>query len=174
MNFVRTIKADLLIAAFLLICSPKLRAEESTDFMLTSTSFKNLGPIPKKYTCYGDNISPQLSWSSPPAGTKSFVLIVEDPDDHGETRDHWIVYNIPAAISSTKEGELPKGSVAGVHDKNKSEYRGPCSPDKNHRYFFKLYALRQPLELPDGASKQQVEKAMHPFILGQADLIGVY
>jgi len=99
---------------------------------------------------------------------------VDDPDGMGGTRDHWVVYNIPAAITSTKEGENPKGSVAGVHDKNEPKYRGPCPPDGNHRYFFKVYALKQPLELPDGATKKQVEKAMKPFILGKAELIGIY
>ncbi len=179
MNIVQFIKSSVLISTVILTFSNKLQAEDSQEkdsksFQLTSTSFKNLGPIPKPYTCNGADISPELSWENPPPGTRSFVLIVDDPDGIGGTRDHWVVYNIPGAVFSTKEGETPMGSTVGVHDANEPRYRGPCPPDRNHRYYFKIYALKQPLELPDGATKKQVEKAMKPLILGQAELVGIY
>ncbi len=151
-----------------------LEGDEVMNFRLISESFEENGTIPLKYTCHGEDVSPALSWKSVPLGTKSFALIVDDPDAPGWTRIHWVVYNIPVEVTSFEEGETPKGSIQGANDQGKCKYRGPCPPTGVHRYFFKLYALKQPLNLPKGATKAQVEEAMKSLILGEAQLIGTY
>ena len=130
--------------------------------------------IPLQYTCNGANISPPLTWGLAPLGTKSFALIVDDPDAPGWTRIHWVVYNIPAEVFLTEEGQIPKGSTQGANDTGNARYRGPCPPKGTHRYFFKLYALKQTLNLPEGATKKQVEEAMDSLILGKTELIGIF
>jgi Raf kinase inhibitor-like YbhB/YbcL family protein len=150
------------------------------QMQLTSTAFKNMQPIPRDYTCDGKNISPPLSWKNTPAGTGSFVLIVDDPDAPGGTWTHWVVYNLPADTSDLAEdaarsqftsGETKEGS----NDFKHVGYGGPCPPAGNtHRYMFKLYALDAMLGLKAGASKKEVEAAMAKHILGQGQLIGTY
>lgn len=146
---------------------------------IKSTAFENNGMIPKKYTCDGENISPPLTWSSIPQSSQSLALISDDPDAPIGTWVHWVIYNIPAS-----ERELPEkfptdkkssnGTLQGVTDFKKIGYGGPCPPGGTHRYFFKLYALDKKLDLPEGASKKQLEDAMKGHILGQAELIGKY
>jgi Raf kinase inhibitor-like YbhB/YbcL family protein len=143
-------------------------------FSLKSASFKANGKIPFKYSCKGEDISPSLMWESPPSGTKSYALIVDDPDAPGWTRIHWVVYNIPGEVHSCEEGQPPEGSTQGVNDQDKVGYRGPCPPIGTHRYFFKLYALKQSLSLQEGATKEQVEKDMENLILGKAELVGEF
>lgn len=160
----------LIFAGIAVVSTSKLHGE----FYLKSTAFNESERIPFKYTCHGENISPPLTWGSAPSGTKSFALIVDDPDAPGWTRIHWVVFNIPANVFSSEEGKNPEGSTAGANDTGKPQYRGPCPPTGTHRYFFKLYALKQQLDLPKGATKQQVEEAMESLILGKAVLIGIY
>ena len=143
---------------------------------LTSPVFENFGPIPAKYTCDGENINPPLEISQVPDEAKSLVLIMDDPDavkPAGKVWDHWIVYNIPPSVSVINEGEEP----AGTHGKGtggNSDYYGPCPPDGEHRYFFKVYALDIELDLPAGATKQEVLTAMTDHILAEAELVGLY
>ena len=124
--------------------------------LLSSAAFTPEGAIPSRYTCDGDDISPPLQWSGAPAGTKSFVLIVDDPDAPDPaapkmTWVHWLLYNLPASTSGLPEGmrtsALPAGTREGVSDFRRTGYGGPCPPVGRHRYFFKLYALDT--ELPD-------------------------
>jgi len=159
-------------------------AEEVNTFMqLTSPSFANQKSMAKKFTCDGENISPVLEWSGVPEGTKSFVLIVDDPDapDPANPRMtwvHWVLYNIPATVKSLPEGvkekDLPKGTLQGLNDWKKTGYGGPCPPIGKHRYFHKLYALN--IILPDLTlpTKSKLEKAMKGHILYKAELIGLY
>jgi Raf kinase inhibitor-like YbhB/YbcL family protein len=150
---------------------------------LTSPSFENQGDIPKKYTCDGRDISPELNWSGIPQGTKSFVLIVDDPDapdpaDPKMTWVHWVVYNIPATVHSLSEGvaskDLPAGTLEGVNDWNRTGYGGPCPPIGKHRYFHKLYALDTVLPDLKRPTKTELEKAIKGHIVGQAELVGLY
>lgn len=147
---------------------------QGAEMDLTSQAFKDSGSIPAKYTCDGDNISPPLKWGGAPKETKSFVLIVDDPDAPSKVWTHWVVYNIPSSITESQEGSFPKGALQGVNDFGHMEYGGPCPPSGTHRYYFKLYALDDQLKLPQGASKQQVEKEIKPHILAQAQLMGKY
>ena len=145
---------------------------------LTSTAFEHQGKIPSKYTCDGANISPPLRLSDVPAQAKSLVLIMDDPDVPRHLRqdgmwDHWVVFNIPASLTELKEGEEPEGTH-GIGTSNNLNYYGPCPPDREHRYFFKLYALDTELKLPEKAKKQQVEKAMEGHVLAKTELMGRY
>lgn len=157
--------------------------EVNPTMKLTSPSFENQKEIPRKYTCDGDDVSPALSWSNGPAGTKSFALIVDDPDapdpaNPKMTWVHWVIYNIPATISSLAEGvkekELPGGTLGGLNDWKKTGYGGPCPPVGKHRYFHKLYALD--VVLPDlkQPTKEKLEKAMEGHLLSKAELVGLY
>jgi len=148
---------------------------------LTSPSFAPNGKIPAKYTCDGENINPPLTIENVPANAKSLVLIMDDPDIpefvkkkyNIEVWDHWIVFNIPYTTTEIKEGKNPVG-ITGKNTGGKKTYGGPCPPDREHRYFFKLYALDTMLNLPEGVAKKQVEEAMERHILARAELVGRY
>lgn len=145
-----------------------------------SDAFKAEETIPQRYTCDGEDLSPPLSWSEPPAGTQGLVLIGDDPDAPVGTWDHWVLFNIPAATRSLPEG-IPADPVidgVGTHGSNgwhRLGYGGPCPPKGGaHRYYFKLYALDTTLNLDPGASKKDVETAIEGHILAEGQLIGLY
>jgi Raf kinase inhibitor-like YbhB/YbcL family protein len=145
---------------------------------LTSHAFNHEEYIPAIYTCDGANINPPLTISDTPRDTQSFVLILEDPDVPKYIRedqmwDHWIVFNIPAITTQIEEGKEPRGSH-GIGTGNNLKYYGPCPPDGEHRYFFKLYALDKMLALAENPTKKQVEQAMQGHILAETTLMGVY
>ena len=140
---------------------------------IESPSFANKQKIPKKHSCEGEDISPELVLSDIPKDVKSFALIVEDPDAPGGVFDHWIAWNIPADTKKLPEGaKVPKQGMNGFGDKR---YRGPCPPPgKAHRYFFKLYALDSAIDIPENSRKAALEEAMEGHIMGEAQLIGLY
>ena len=142
---------------------------------LQSNDFIANGLIPSEFTCDGDNISPSLSWHGAPSSTKSFVLIMDDPDAPGGVWDHWLLFNIPAALHELSADliSLPDNSQIGMNSWGKTEYGGPCPPDREHRYFFKLYALDTKLNL-SCPKKSQLEAAMEGHIIEKAVLIGRY
>ena len=147
---------------------------------LTSTAFTEAQPIPSKYTCDGENISPPLSWNGVPTGTKSLALIVDDPDAPAGIWVHWVVYDLPATASELPEGlpksqYVPGGAKQGLNDFKHLGYGGPCPPaGKAHRYYLKLYALDRVLELKPGSTKQEVERAMEKHTLAHGQLMGTY
>jgi Raf kinase inhibitor-like YbhB/YbcL family protein len=146
---------------------------------MTSGAFAPGEPIPVKYTCDGDDVSPPLQWSDPPEGTQSFVHIADDPDAPGRTWVHWVLFNLPAQARSLPEAVPPEADPAdgGRHGENSWKrlgYGGPCPPSGTHRYFFKLYALDTALELEAGEGKERVLEAMEGHILAQAELMGTY
>jgi len=147
---------------------------------LSSPAFHEGDRIPTKYTADGENVSPELTWSSAPPNTKSFTLICEDPDAPSGTWTHWVLFNIPADKTSLPERvppetELSDGSRQGKNDFGKIGYGGPDPPKgKPHRYFFKVHALDSKLDLAAGASRQQVLDAMKGHILGEGQLMGTY
>lgn len=141
---------------------------------ISSSAFAHNELIPKRYTCDGEDVSPELSWQNVPEGTKSLVLIVDDPDAPIGTFVHWVLFNLPGNLNGLKEGVKGIG-VEGVNDFRRSGYGGPCPPrGSTHRYFFKLYALDTTLSLTAGVKKADVEKAMQGHILAQGELIGRY
>ena len=152
--------------------------------ILSSQTFSHGGTIPKRHTCEGENVSPDLAWASAPPGTKSLALIVDDPDAPDPaapklTWVHWVLYNIPpetgaalkAAVSSA---DLPQGTKEGLNDWKRTGYGGPCPPLGRHRYFHKLYALDTVLPDLGKATKAQLEKAMVGHVLASAELVGTY
>jgi Raf kinase inhibitor-like YbhB/YbcL family protein len=149
-------------------------------FSLSSPSFPNGGSIPKKLTCDGADVSPELSWTQPPAGTRSLALVADDPDAPGGTWTHWVVFDLPRSTHGLPEAmskieELPGGGRQGRNDFGKIGYGGPCPPSgQAHRYFFRLYALDRLLGLKSGSSKQELEQAMKGHILGNAEWMGKY
>ena len=149
---------------------------------LNSPAFRPNGHIPPKYTCEGEDVSPPLAWTGVPAGARSLVLIVDDPDAPDPKAPkmvwvHWVVYNIPPATEGLPEsagnGRMPQGVLSGLNDFGKTAYGGPCPPIGRHRYFFKLYALDITLDLK-GATKSQVEQAIRGHVLASAELVGTY
>ncbi len=145
-----------------------------------SPAFSPGGDIPRQHTCDGPDLSPPLRWSEPPAGTQSLALICDDPDAPAGTWVHWVLYRIPASARGLPEGvpkreTLADGSRQGRNDFGKVGYGGPCPPrGPKHRYFFKLYALDTVLDLPPGATKAELLKAMEGHILAQGELMGRY
>lgn len=146
---------------------------------LTSPAFNHGDAIPAKFSCDGDDISPPLQWQNVPAGTQSLAVIMDDPDAPRGTWIHWVLYNIPAATSELPENVAPADSLPGGGSQGTSSFRrvgygGPCPPGGSHRYFFKLYALDNQLDLAAGATKDQLLAAMEGHILGQGELMGTY
>jgi Raf kinase inhibitor-like YbhB/YbcL family protein len=170
----------LLATAFIAKSMILQPVDPGKQMQVMSTAFKNMQPIPRDYTCDGKNISPPLSWSSAPAGTKSFALIVEDPDAPAGTWTHWVVFDLPGDTSELSEDAVKSqfasgGMKEGLNDFKHIGYGGPCPPaGKPHRYMFKLYALDTMLGLKSGASKKELEAAMAKHILGQGQLTGTY
>ncbi len=149
-------------------------------FEIESSAFGEGDNIPIRYTCDGSDRSPPLFWKDAPAGTKTFVLICDDPDAPVGTWDHWIIFNLPLDTQELPEAlfdreRLPNGALQGLNSWGTTGYRGPCPPKgSTHRYYFKLYALSTSLDLTSKATKADVEKAMQGHILAQTQLMGHY
>jgi hypothetical protein len=148
---------------------------------ISSSSFANGGYIPKRFTCDGADVSPELSWTNPPPGAQSFALIADDPDAPVGTWTHWVLFDLPPTTRSLPEGvsklmdKLPDGGRQGLNDFGKIGYGGPCPPPgKAHRYFFKLYALDRKLGLKPGSTRARLEQAMQSHVLNEADWMGKY
>lgn len=157
------------------IHSPQPPTPSTLDFQ--SDAWGANDAIPQKYSCDGENISPPLSWGEPPAGTQSFLLVMDDPDAKevgGQVWDHWLLYNIPAEYRSLPEGiqggdELADGSKHGTNSWGMLEYGGPCPPPgRNHGYVFRFYALDIVLDLGPGATKDALFAAIKGHVLGKA------
>jgi Raf kinase inhibitor-like YbhB/YbcL family protein len=142
-------------------------------FSISRPAFKDGEEIPERYTCEGDDISPELEWVGSPAGTESFVIIVDDPDAPGGTFVHWVRFDIPGNRPGLAEGDFRTG-IGGRNDFGSNDYRGPCPPPgRPHRYFFRLYALDvASLQLVQGATRQDVEQAMAGHALDRTEMAG--
>jgi Raf kinase inhibitor-like YbhB/YbcL family protein len=150
---------------------------------ITSPAFAPGSEIPKTCTCEGADTSPRLEWSGAPEGTKSFAIIVDDPDAPDPaapkmTWVHWVLYNLPADTNHLPEAvavsALPPGTLEGTNDWKRTGYGGPCPPIGRHRYFFKLYALDTTLPDLKSPTKTTLEKAMQGHVLASAQIIGTY
>ena len=145
---------------------------------LSSPAFSHGKKIPICYTCEGENISPPLHIEDVPHEAKSLALIMDDPDVPSWVRedgvyDHWIIFNMLPSTEKIAEGKAPLASF-GKNTSGSHDYVGPCPPDREHRYFFTLFALDITLKLPSGITKKELEKAMEGHILEKAQLIGLY
>ena len=149
------------------------------EIRLTSPAFEYGKPIPRVYTCDGDDVSPALGWTGGPMA-RSYALVCDDPDAPRGTWDHWVLYNLSGGTVELTQGvpplpELPSGARHGKNSWGKLGYGGPCPPPGNpHRYFFRLYALDIMLNLAPGATKGELEQAMEQHTVAQGTLMGTY
>ena len=176
----------LLICAFLAACSPSgqnaaaPREPAGKPLKLTSGAFEAGGTIPRQFTCEGSDISPALTWTEPPARTRSFAFIVDDPEPPAGVWVHWVIYDLPPSARQLPENipeqaEFDSGARHGRNDFRRLGYGGPCPPPgPAHRYFFKLYALNATLGLKPGATKAELDNAMKGHILAEAELMARY
>jgi len=181
---VKQVVISICAMTFLFFLNPLMaenRRKEGTAMKLTvtSTAFPEGGKIPAKYTCDGANISPPLSWTKGPEGTKSYALIADDPDAPMGTWVHWVMYNVPVSVTSLPENvpkseKLKEGSVQGTNDFKRDGYGGPCPPGGTHRYYFKVYALDTVIKAGPGLTKKKLLGEMEGHILGQGELMGKY
>jgi Raf kinase inhibitor-like YbhB/YbcL family protein len=144
---------------------------------VTSSSFPSNGAIPVDYTCDGADKSPELRFSAPPAGTQSLAIVADDPDAPGGTFTHWVAYNLRGDLPALAEGADPAtlGGAVGMNDFNRPGYAGPCPPKRElHHYYFRVFALNQPIGAQPGATREVVEGKMSGHVLAQGALVGVF
>lgn len=183
------------IGAFVIVMSPSYngaadsKSQNSTppkgaavsSMQIKSDAFAHQGEIPARYTCKGQDLSPPLTFVAVPKDTKSLVLIVDDPDAPDPkapkmTWVHWVLYNLPPTAAGLEEAvkQLPQGTREGLNDWKKTGWGGPCPPIGRHRYFFKLYALKEMLPDLKSPTKAVLLKAMEGKIITQSELVGTY
>ncbi len=184
----RSTEGLLILTTFALGCVIALactcsQTEGNMQFTLKSSAFAHGESIPARYTCEGEDLSPELMWEGVPEDTRSLVLVVDDPDAPDPeapkmTWVHWVLYNIPPDATGLSEGvtsdSLPSGTEQGLNDWKRVGYGGPCPPVGRHRYFHKLYALDTVLTGMGKPTKAQVEAAMRDHIIAVAELVGTY
>lgn len=145
---------------------------------VTSTAFKEGDPIPDPHGYKDKNLSPPLKWTDVPAGVRSFVLISDDPDAPGGNWVHWVLFNIPAETQEMKSAPGGKinipGAIQGKNSFKELGYGGPAPPSGTHHYYFKLYALDKMLDLKEGATKDELVKAMKDHVVAQGQLMGKF
>lgn len=175
--------AMIAASAMLVVLSGFGQTSDAMNLTLHSPAFEANGEIPSVHTCEGQDISPPLSWSGVPDGTKSLALIVTDPDAPDpaapqRTWTHWMLYNLPAASHGIPPGakgkDLPAGTREGANDWKRPGYGGPCPPIGRHRYFFRLVALDTVLPDLGHPDRAALEKAMQGHVIAQTELIGLY
>jgi Raf kinase inhibitor-like YbhB/YbcL family protein len=147
---------------------------EGDDMDITSPAFRNGERVPQQYTCEGPNVSPPLEFSNIPAGAESLVLMVEDPDAPAQPWVHWLVFNIPPDAAGFGEDAIAPGSTQGLCNGNTFGYEGPCPPEIEHQYLFRLYALDTKLDIPAASDRKVVLRAMRGRVLAEAVLTGTY
>lgn len=145
---------------------------QTSTLSVTSPAFKSEDFIPVKYTCDGENISPPLNIANIPNGTKTLVLIMDDPDAPNGTFDHWLVWNIAPTSSTIMEDNAP--GTEGKNGSGNNGYKGPCPPSGIHRYFFRVYALDTKLELKPGAVRSMLEESLQNHVLATGEMVGLY
>lgn len=178
-----TLKRALVLAMFADIAGigqSQSKTQPAMKLEITSTAFQQGTPIPARFTCDGEDVSPPLKWTGAPPETKSFALICDDPDAPIGTWVHWVLWNLPASAASLPQGaektnQLPAGTAQGANDFKRTVYGGPCPPgSKPHHYFFKLFALDTTLSLKPGSKKKDLLKAIEGHVLAQGELMGTY
>jgi Raf kinase inhibitor-like YbhB/YbcL family protein len=144
------------------------------EFALTSSAFGHGEEIPRRHTCEAEDLSPALSWSDPPAGTRVLALVVDDPDAPVGTFTHWLAANIDPAAGGLAEGE--PAAIEARNDFGRAGWSGPCPPPGHgaHRYFFRLHALDAPLDVGSRSGRREFDHALAGHVLATAELMGTY
>jgi Raf kinase inhibitor-like YbhB/YbcL family protein len=167
-------KAIIAGAFAIAVATTALFAAGGAKMKITSSAFQEGGDIPSKFSREGGNVNPPLRIERTPENAKSLVLIVDDPDAPVGLFTHWLVWNIDPKTTEIPEKSLPKGAVQGTNDYPNLGYGGPQPPSGTHRYYFKIFALNQTLDLRSGAKRQELDKAMNGRIIAQGQLMGRY
>jgi len=181
----RTIIMIVSVCMLVLACAAPSKSgtaatsDSSSGMVLASASFTAGESIPRRYTLYGENLTPDLTWDQAPEGTKSFALISRDPDAPGGSFVHWVLFNMPEDVRCLPEGlgrdsMLPLGGTQGTNSFRRVGYDGPKPPNGTHRYYFDLYALDGMLELDQTATAGRLQQSMKGHVLAQASLMGKY
>ena len=166
-----TAKIALLLALSL---APLGHAQNEEPMKIASPAFAEGAIIPARFTADGANVNPPLEISGVPAGTKSLVLIIDDPDAPAGTWNHWLLWNIAPGTKLIEEDTTPIGSIAGKNDFGRTVYLGPAPPSGTHRYYFRLFALDAELDLTPASDRGQLDRAMKGHTLATAELMGRY
>jgi len=167
-------KAIIAGAFAIAVATTALFAAGGAKMKITSSAFQEGGDIPSKFSREGGNVNPPLRIEGTPENAKSLVLIVDDPDAPVGLFTHWLVWNIDPKTTEIPEKSLPKGAVQGTNDYPNLGYGGPQPPSGTHRYYFKIFALDQTLDLRSGAKRQELDKAMNGHIIAQGQSMGRY
>ena len=167
-------KAIIAGAFAIAVATTALFAAGGAKMKITSSAFQEGGDLPSKFSRDGGNVNPPLRIEGTPENAKSLVLIVDDPDAPVGLFTHWLVWNIDPKTTEIPEKSLPKGAVQGTNDYPNLGYGGPQPPSGTHRYYFKIFALDQTLDLPSGAKRQELDKAMNGHIIAQGQSMGRY
>ena len=167
-------KAIIAGAFAITVATTALFAAGGAKMKITSSAFQEGGDIPSKFSRDGGNVNPPLRIEGTPENAKSLVLIVDDPDAPVGLFTHWLVWNIDPKTTEIPEKSLPKGAVQGTNDYPNLGYGGPQPPSGTHRYYFKIFALDQTLDLHSGAKRQELDKAMNGHIIAQGQSMGRY
>lgn len=162
----------VLLAGILFSGCYKTAIKKEGKMKIESSAFSFGNPIPIKYTCDGENVSPPLNFTDIPSNTKSLVLIMDDVDAPAGVFTHWIIYNLAADTGGIKEAE--KAGTAGKNTFGQNKYGGPCPGSGEHRYYFRLYALDTDLSLPAGFDRKQIENQMGQYVIETAETMGRY
>ena len=150
------------------------QSTKETPMKISSPDFNEGGSIPSRFTCDGENVNPALRISDVPAGAKSLVLIVDDPDAPAGTWNHWLMWNLKTDLKEIAVNSVPAGAVQGLNDFHQNNYGGPCPPSGTHRYFFKLFALDTVLELPASSTRKTLDQAIRGHVVAEAKHMGRY
>lgn len=153
--------------------NPSREPKAGQTLSVTSEAFRANGAIPREFTCEGSDISPPLTWSNVPPGTKSIAVLVDDPDAPSGTVLHWLVTGLPGSATSLRKGaDLPEGAIAMKNTKGQAGYMGPCPPSGRHRYRFNVFALDRSPGSPQ--TRQDFENAINGHVLAHGVLVGTY
>jgi Raf kinase inhibitor-like YbhB/YbcL family protein len=165
------IQVSVALSILLGLAVTQLTVAES-NISVSSSAFSPGGKIPPQFSCKGANVNPPLEFHGVPSNAKSLALIVEDPDAPSGLFTHWLVWNIAPTAGQIGEKSAPPGAMQGTNDFGKSGYGGPCPPSGSHRYFFRVIALDQPLDLKGGKRRAEFDKAIAGHILARGELMG--
>lgn len=155
------------------------KTASATTLSITSSAFADGQPIPRRYSCQGDGLSPDLRWSGVPRGARSLALIVEDPDAPSGMVVHWVMFNIPPTVTMLDSNQpmneqLSNMAHQGMNGANKLGWVPPCPPNGTHRYYFRLYALDTVLSIAEKPDRQALLDAMKGHVLAEGVLMGTY
>ena len=169
-----TVLSVLVLTLFAVSPLSAKEVRKMTQMRLTSPEFLDHKAIPGKFTCDGEDLNPPLVIEGVPQEAKSLALVMDDPDAPAGVWVHWVIWNMDPGTKQVDQGSLPPGAQSGMNSWKRTGYGGPCPPSGTHRYFFRLYALKERLNLSTSATRKDLDRAMHGKILAQCELLGLY